>query len=250
MRLAFMVLVLYTPLALAQNCAQTDAELAGQYRQMQEYGGYGQNDHARFEQVYQAFSGSLKHTAAITIGECRFPLAQEAGITVIHSPDRNIRAFSWDEQTGGTWHEFGNVVQFIGEDGRMRQVSLSLDRIEQLTQDTLPPHGTAYLFYDHGIAFGRLHGKSASWWQISGNRLQEAKLFATQQPTHIISYEYEPHSHTRLPEHFRHFVYDSKKHSLSFPVVRNTQEYKFGELTTRRIVYRYQDGYFVKQQPK
>ncbi|MDO4433045.1 MAG: hypothetical protein Q4B82_00485 [Alysiella sp.] len=247
MRLALISFALFAPLAWAQNCGHTDSELAQHYRQMMQYGGYGENDATRFEQAYRAFSGSLKHTAAVKIGTCGFPLAQQAGIAVVHSPDRKIRAFSWNEQTGGSMHEFGNAVQFVGKNGQIGQVSLSLDRIEHIAQDTLPPHGTAYLFYDHGIAFGRLHGKSASWWRISGSRFAETKLFATQQPTHIISYEYEPHSHTKLPENFRHFVYDSKKQTLSFPVVRNTQEYEFGELTKRRIVYRYQNGRFVRQ---
>lgn len=243
----FFALCLPAPWVMAQTCASTDSALAQHYRQMQQYGSYAANNEADFEQAQKAFSGSLKHTAQIPIGACRFPLAQEAGVNIIHSPDNKIRAFSWDMQTGGTMHEYDNLVQFIGANGKIGQVSLSLDSIEHITQDTLPPHGTAYLFYDHGIAFGRLHGKSASWWQISGSRFADAKLFATQQPTHIISYEYEPHSHTKLPENFRHFVYDSKKQTLSFPVVRDTPEYEFGELTKRRIVYRYQNGQFVRQ---
>lgn len=247
MRLPLISFVLFTPFALAQSCEQTDAELAHHYRQMQQYGSYAANNEADFEQAYKAFSGSLKHTTQIPIGTCRFPLAQEAGVNIIHSPDNKIRAFSWDMQTGGTMHEYDNLVQFKDANGKIGQVSLSLDSIEHITQDTLPPHGTAYLFYDHGIAFGRLHAKSASWWRISGSRFAEVKLFLTQQPTHIISYEYEPHSHTKLPENFRHFVYDNKKHTLSFPVVRNTPEYEFGELTKRRIVYRYQNGHFVRQ---
>lgn len=247
MRLSLLVLILFTPFAHAQNCGQIDAELARHYRRMQQYGGYGANDETRFQAAYQAFSGSLKHSKHITIGTCTFPLAQEAGVSIVHSPDKKIRAFSWDTQTGGTMHEYGNIVQFTRINGQIRQISLPLNRIEEISQDTLPPHGTAYLFYDHGTAFGRLHGKSASWWRISGSRLAAAKLFALTKPTHLIAYEYEPHSQGKLPQNFRHFVYDRKKQTLSFPVVRSTEAYSFGELTTNRIIYRYQNGRFVRQ---
>lgn len=238
--------------AHAATCGQIDRQAAQAYRAMEQSACCTDStDDSKFSAVEARFAQLMQATNDAAAWQCRFPEMRDAGIGMSQSPDKKLRVFSWRIPTGGSMHEYAHMVQIQDNAGRVRESGFpesgAFGYVERIEQDTLPPHGTVYLVFTHSVGFGRLHGKAAEWFSIKNNRLQPEKLFAAGKRVSSIDYAYEPHSQEKLPENFRHFVYDAKRRQLSFPVVRNTQAFEYGELTGKRIVYRFENGVFVRK---
>ncbi|WP_373740502.1 hypothetical protein [Neisseria sp.] len=250
----------YVPLTLlfaslsahAATCGQIDRQAAQAYQAMEQHACCSDLfDEAKFNAAEARFAQVMQATNDVATWQCRFPEMQNAGIGMSRSADKKLRIFSWRIPTGGSMHEYAHMVQIQDGAGRVRESGFpesgSFGYVERIEQDTLPQHGRVYLMFTHGVGFGRLHGKAVEWFSIKNNRLQPEKLFAAGKRVSSIDYAYEPHSQDKLPENFRHFVYDAKRRQLSFPVVRNTKAFEYGELTGKRIVYRFENGVFVRK---
>ena len=102
----------------AQSCREADAAVAAEYRKMQENGNYGGGEWSEARERRLAAAGKrfyAKLSAYLARPEswgCAFPKLLGAGAGIAAAADGRVRAFSWDEQTGGTMHNDKNLLQY------------------------------------------------------------------------------------------------------------------------------------------
>lgn len=218
---------------------------------MVEFGSYGTSEWDKFEPAYKRFYDLLlTYLAQPDSVLCDFVQTKQAGVQIRQSDDRKIRTFSWDQETGGTLHEFDSLWQYQAQKGNWKITEGEGKNIIQVFTANL--NGKTYNWLvEYGIAFGRLHGTSATLYQIN-DELEPARLIKTSTLTHQISYSFDPSSEYDVDFEKRNndILYDDKSKVLSFPVIIQTKEYEYGKVTKKRIRYQFNGEYFVRQTNK
>lgn len=247
-KILILLTALFSPLALAQSCQEQDQKIAQAYTDMVKFGSYGTSEWDKFEPAYERFYEFLPNYLAQPDSVlCNFAQTKQAGVKIRQSDDKKIRTFSWDQETGGTLHEFDSLWQYQDQKGNWKLTEGEGQNIIQVFTANLNDK-TYYWLVEYGIAFGRLHGTSATLYQIK-DELEPAKLIKTSTLTHQIGYSFDPSSEYDLAFEKRnnHIRYDEKNKVLSFPVIIQTKEYEYGKVTKKRIRYQFNGEYFVRQ---
>lgn len=247
-KILILLTALFSPLALAQSCQEQDQKIAQAYTDMMKFGSYGTSEWEKFEPAYERFYERLPNYLAQTDSVlCDFAQTKQAGVKVLQSDDQKIRTFSWDQETGGTMHEFDSLWQYQDQKGNWKLKRGEGKNIILIFTANLNDK-TYYWLVEYGIAFGRLHGTSATLYQIN-DELEPAKLIKTSTLTHQIGYSFDPSSEYDVDFEKRNndILYDDKSKVLSFPVIIQTKEYEYGKVTKKRIRYQFNGEYFVRQ---
>lgn len=104
-------------------------------------------------------------------------------ISIVQSKDHRIRFISWDEMTGGTWHDMAVFVQFIDQDENIHTTYIDSDIGEDengIIDDIIyEMHAykykgqTYYICFGWGTYGGGHHHKSVNIFTINDQQLQE-----------------------------------------------------------------------------
>ncbi|HBO38860.1 MAG TPA: hypothetical protein DD638_09380, partial [Pasteurellaceae bacterium] len=183
----------------SQSCGSIDSMLQRTYNEMIKNGSYGGDYNEdkliaatlRFESTLKSY---LLQSSSL---ECRFPKMSELFYSAhIQSEDGKLNAFSWDNQTGGTMHNFGYVLQYVRDEGKPAILNMnggeSGRKVIHIVTASLN-NKPYYWVIDYGIGGGRNHLSVATLYEMDGNTLKEAKLVKTNEAiTSYVSLAFDP----------------------------------------------------------
>lgn len=95
-------------------------------------------------------------------------------LTIKTSPDQKIKFYSWDDQTGGTWHNINCVAQFEATNGKIIVQNISTGREAELSEFT---DSAVYEIFELGTGAEKLYLTFASGTHGSGQHHQIVQLF-------------------------------------------------------------------------
>lgn len=238
--------------AAAQSPAAVERQILDQLKEIGKYGTYtGDYDETKNDNANKNLRDTLvRYGNRLDILRFAFPKLKNQ-MFVTTSRDGKLRIYSWDLETGGTMHDYDNVFQYQGADGKVYTWAPAGDDesggafYTQIFQVSAKA-GPIYLANSLFIAEGSLHGQSIEALQINGDKLDpKPKLIRTGSGLqNSIDFSYDPFSGKADTEDLVHF--DPVKQEFRFPVVIEDKEHENGRITNRFITYRFNGQYFVK----
>lgn len=156
------------------------------------------------------------------------------------SPDGNFRVYSWDRESGGTMHFYDNVYQFRTAKGVSSQGSIYeegdaqsfVNKIEELEA----ADGKIYLHFGTSVLSTSLRGQSVTAFRITKEgKLKEAKVFSEEgeeTATIAVGFDFFSLPEDKRGEHV--FKFDPVMKTLSYPVVKETEDVPQGAVTSER----------------
>jgi hypothetical protein len=167
-------------------------------------------------------------------------------LTINTSSDGNLAIYSWDTLTGGSMHNFSNVLQY-------RYVKTTYSILDTASGDsekyiycysylfTLNANNHIYymaLYY--GIFSGKERGEGVRIFSIENGKLIDAKIIKTQSGLHNkLYYGYDLFS-IPLKMKDAEIHYDPALKTISLAVVADEK----GTVTNGRIIYKFNGQYF------
>lgn len=250
------LLVLLSSAIAAQSPAVLEGQLIRQLKAMSQFGSYGGNyDDEKLSAATEAFKQTLvKNASRADVLAYRFPkLAREMFIAT--SPDRKLRVYSWDLESGGTMHDYDLVIQYRGRPGKVGYWTTSDEASDgggafytdvfQLNTSS----GPIYMLVSTSRASSSLNGQALRTMRIKGDELErDSKLIKTAEGmTNEISFAYDFFSVVDRPERpVKLFTFDAVRKEFKFPVVIEDDETPQGRVTNKLITYRFNGKHFVK----
>lgn len=248
----FLILSLFSVGTLAKTCEQADNEIHHSLREIYRFGTFGENsDEYQRELATKKLVSTLKNYLSQTDSlSCDFSKStQNDELLIISSADKKIRAFSWDNQSGGTMRDHDVIIQSVNKLGKLTLDERDgIDYIKDIFTTKLNDQ-PYYWLINYSIVESQNHGISAELYTINEQGLILVKLIKTKKLTGVLGFTYSPLSEDpALPdgEPARYFRYDDQTKTLSFPVVIETNDYPYGKITDKRIQYRFDGQYFVR----
>lgn len=102
-------------------------------------------------------------------------------IKIIQSNDKRLRIFSWDERTGGTWHQIAGIAQFKNESGIVFSQYLATEAAEENDEivdifyydiyDLKGKNSIYYLSFGWGTHGSGTHFKIIKAFKINGTEI-------------------------------------------------------------------------------
>jgi len=254
-KVALLFLLILGTTGLGQTPRAVEDRLLGHLSALEKSSNYGGTaDYEELDKINIKLKADLVRLgrSASTLAY-RFPRLK-GKMFISTSTDGRFRVYSWDEETGGTMHDFESVFQFKDASGKVQtwtRPSIDDDSggffhdVFQVTTKS----GPAYLAVSTGIASSSLAVQSISAFQVKGNSLNSSvKIIRTAKGlTDSISFAYDFFSVVDHPERpIKLFKFDEGKRSFSFPVVIEDENTPQGRVTNKLITYRFNGSYFVK----
>lgn len=259
-RIGFIVfhLIIFSFLASGQTNAKIESELTSAIKEVQKYSNYGDNrDDDKLYKAGAAFEKMLlkytKNSATLRYG---FPKLGDL-IIIATSEDGRFRTYSWDEETGGTMHDYSVVYQYQGTDGKIYSRT-----DKRATAEDGGAGSFIYSIYEVNSGIANIyvacstfigstndHYGSAGLYKIEKNRLADnIKLFKTAKGlTDSIGFEYNFFSVVDRKERpIKLIQFDKKSQTLKIPIVIADEKDSLGRVTNRFINYQFNGTYFVK----
>lgn len=251
-KLAVLALLTTFPLsAMAETCQEIDQKLAQSLAISDENSSYSGNyneeklndENEKIVNLLQSF-GKQKDSI-----KCPFNQAQEQGLAILTANDNKFRAFSWDDNSGGTMHEYNQYIQFIDEGGNSQVQEVRSDQFVTSLFTTTIKGKPLYILTTTGIYSTQDSAQSLNLYQIQGDKLTSPKLIKTKEGlTNKLSFGYNFFSVMDRPERpIKLFEFDKKTRTIRFPVVVEDKEFATGKVTKRKISYTFDGNYFVKK---
>lgn len=171
-------------------------------------------------------------------------------VHIRYSPDKRLSAFTWDATGSGTMHVFDGVFRFVDDAGNPQVLSDDSGgenfRIEQMNINPQKGWSPVYLVVGYGIGSSSIHGQRLNLLQFQNNRLTPVKLIRTKQgDADSIVFTYSPFSMSETDNLNELISIDSQQNSFSIPVIIENMEFPGGQITKRRLNYRYNGKVFV-----
>jgi hypothetical protein len=243
----------------SQSPSAVESELLGHLDQIEKASNYGgTSDYKILERENQLLrSLLLKYGKRADILDYDFPKMKER-ITVVNSPDRRLRTYSWDSNSGGTMHDFLTVYQFRSVNGVVNTWAepYSMDVEERgagaFVHDIFQQassKGTIYLTVSTFIGSTSLAGQFVDAVRIDSGKLNfKPRAIRTGKGfTDRIFFEYDFFSVVDHPERpIKLVFFDSKSKSFRIPVVVEDSKTPQGRVTDRFITYKFNGRYFEK----
>lgn len=252
---AFAILITMGRTAFADTCTTIDKDLATHYESIGNYSSYyGSSNWDLFENAtadfYEAVSNYIILPNSIS---CELSLASATGINIQTSVDGKFRTLSWDELNGGTMHHFNGLIQYKSEQtDHVLTNAIDHDVLELHTirlSDNRSDERTIYMLIERGIYSNTARSESISLYEIRDKKLLYPNIIQTSsRTTNTLGFGYSAYS-PNGPIKMPFFRYDPKNIIISFPVVIESEEYVYGEITNRLIKYQFKDGFFKKVLP-
>jgi hypothetical protein len=251
------LIVLFASITVFGNdITQIEQDLVKGIKKIDEVSNYGENpDYDKQGQVNKDFREMLLKYGEETPETLTYDFTElKKHLFITTSPDNKLRIYSWDTGSGGTMHFYGNVYQFVGEDGKIYAIS---DHQEEGDPggfysdiDILKTKkGTVYITRQHSKLSTSLAGQTVALYRIEGKNLNgDYKLFKTRSGIKSsIGFSFDFFSVVDRPERpLKLIQYHSEKKELKIPVVIEDKKTPQGRVTNRFIKYRFNGKYFVK----
>lgn len=237
--------------AFADNCQTVDKQLVTLLEKSNTHSYFGDEpDEQKLDNVNNEIAKTIAKIAHdSTSMACEFSQSQENSLHIVTSADKKMRAFSWDNNFGGTMREFVTFIQFIDNKGISHAKPLySIEFVTSLFNTTIKGKAT-YLLVTTGIYSTADTSQILNLYQIDNDKLIEPKLIKTKEGlTNVIGFEYNFFSVVDRPERpIELFEFDEKSKTICFPVVIENKEFMYGKVTNRKIRYQFDGQYFVKR---
>jgi hypothetical protein len=242
-----------------QTPAQIEKELVGHIKNIRKWSSYTNSyDEKMGADLYkenETFKTKLlKHSKKLSTLKYKFAELNKY-ISISTSDDNKFRIYSWDTETGGTMHNFENVYQFQGKNGKAHSSTSSDDDetgagafvSDIYTLDTKA--GKVYLARFSAILSTSLSYQSIDLFKIENNSLNDKiKLFRTTSGLqNSIGFQYDFFSVVDRKERpIKLILYDKQAKVIKIPVVIEDKKNPNGRVTNKFIVYRFNGTYFVK----
>ena len=169
----------------------------------------------------------------------------ETFVRVVRSPDKKIKFYSWDELTGGTWHEVNVFAQFRGSSNQVFCEQIDTDKemevggftdSEILEINEIKENGkTFYVTFGWGTHGNGNQHMIIQVFQIVGDNMIRCKAFNKEQAELVIEY---PRTE-RLQLEF-----NKTNNSFSFNEFTEPGEEQFAQRTGKRKNLRFINGSF------
>ena len=251
----FTFLCLFATTSLfAQNPKQIEADLLKSFSRIEYWSGQRGTDTSgawidSLETANDRFGKKLQAIAIkfpATINQ-QFDSLDKNGPIILSSDDGALRIYTWDTETGGTMHNFENVLQYRSGSNTYAILDTGSD-VKEVYVYTYRSLGTLkisnntyYLATFYGQFSNKDLGRGIRIFTISNGKLNDAKLIKTQSGLHSkLHYEYDYFSVSQNDPN-DDIVYDPIKKTISFPVVEDG-----GKVTDKRIVYKFTGQYFER----
>lgn len=247
----YFCLAVITTTAFANDCQTMDKQLATFLENSNKHSNYGDEpDEQKLDNANDEIAKTITNIAHdSTSMACHFSESQEKGLHIVTSVDNKFRAFSWDNNYGGTMREFVTLIQFIDNKGISHAKSLnSIEFVTSLFSTAIKDKAT-YLLVTTGVYSTKDTAQILSLYQIDNDKLSKPKLIKTKQGlTNVIGFEFDFSSVIDRPERLIElFEFDKKSKTILFPVVVEDKDFIYGNVTNRKIRYQFDGKYFVKR---
>jgi hypothetical protein len=244
--------------AFGQSNAQIEQELTATIEEVQRYSTYGDNyDDDKLDKANEEFNKKLlKYTKKAATLKYDFPKFGKL-IIIATSKDGKFRTYSWDEEHGGTMHDYTVVYQYQGADGKIyswtdKDAATDSGNIGAFVHSIYSVNSKAGKIYIVCLTFiggtSYQYG-SANLYKINGNKLiDKVKLFKTKKGfTDSIGFDYNFFSVVDRPERpIKLILFNEKTKTVKIPIVIKNDENDYGTVTNKFINYKFNGNYFVK----
>lgn len=251
-------LLVFSVVAFGQSNAQIDQELTRAIKRVQKYSTYGDNyNEDKLGKADDEFKKKLlKYTKRAATLKYKFPKLGEL-LIIATSSDGKFRTYSWDEESGGTMHDYAVVYQYQGVDSKVysrtdKEAATDGGNIGAFIYGIYSVNsrkGKVYVACSTFIGSNSDHYGSASLYKINRNKLiDKVKLFKTETGlTESINFEYNFFSVVDRPDRpIKLILFDEKMEIVKIPVVIKKTEYDYGTVTDKFISYKFNGTNFVK----
>ena len=241
-----------------QSDEQIERELVGHIKNIQKWSSYanpsGEDSSEKLSQENETFKDKLlKYTKQPATLKYEFKELDEL-ISIATTEDGRFRIYSWDTETGGTMHFFEKVYQFQGADGRVYSKTDNLTEgdagsfvYDIFTIDT--NNGKVYLVCTTAILSTSDAYQSVKLFKIENDSLNDqVRLIKTQTSVkNSLGFEYDFFSVVDREERPVKLIhYDKAAKAIKMPVVLKDEKFRYGRVTDKFIVYKYNGQHFVK----
>lgn len=211
--------------------------------------GYRQLVNAEYNKRYDSFAPAFKKnliqylSSPVTLNSTLDTL--ETLITIRQSPNKNVKFYSWDELTGGTWHEINSFVQFRSTGGKVQYRQLDTDKEMEdggyTDSEIYEVHEINEGLVTYYLAFGwGTHGSGSQHqvvylFKIDGDSLVKCKAFKEKETELVFEY---PRSDKLNLE------YDDVTKTLSFDDFVSNENEQFARKSGKRTKLQFSKGGF------
>ncbi|WP_367104021.1 hypothetical protein [uncultured Psychrobacter sp.] len=238
--------------AVLDSCTTIDTDLAKHYKSMATNSSYYETYNSnKFDKATKQFYDTIaRYTVMSESILCNLTQAEAQGINITTSSDGKFRTVSWDELNVGTMHHFNGFIQYQGKQS-VHILTNAIDRqVWDLQTVELPKDDksqrTIYMLIEHGIYSNTAHTEALTLYEIEDDKLLYPNLIQTSsRTTNTLGFGYSANSPDG-PMKMPFFHYDPKDKVISFPVVIESEAYRYGEMTNRLIKYQFKEGFFRK----
>ncbi len=165
-------------------------------------------------------------------------------VTIIQSNDNKVKTFSWDELTGGSWHDMAVIVQFKTKTQKIKtqwidsdiseDVSGLTDAIQYEVNDIIIDNKVHYLCFGRGTYGSGHHHNSILIFSIENGTIQPCN-----------SCILENHTTIQAPRRDKiNLNYDKEKQEISFNEFKYNDDIGFFEATGKQIRLKFKNGKF------
>lgn len=253
---AVLIFSVFTLSAFGQTAAKIEQELIGAIKDVQRYSDYGSGyNEEKLSNANQVFEEKLlRYTKAASTLKYGFATLGKY-LTIATSEDGKFRIYSWDNEDGGTMHDFSRVYQYQGTDGKV----YSKTDAAEAEGDT---GSFVYSIFTHDGKGGKFYSvcstaiastadsyQAVNLYKIEGGELKDKiKLFKTKEGlTDSISFEYDFFSVAdRRQRPIKLILYDKATKTIRIPIVIQDKKSPLGRVTNKFISYRFDGAYFVR----
>ena len=243
--------ILFSNVFFGQSVTEIEIDLLQNLKKIQQFG--SERNYDSLAVYNQDFGNKLvKYASSNTeMLTYKFPNIAQSYWSIATSPDGKLRIYSWDSYTGGTMHFYSNVFQWTDYGKRYAQKNKNSDdeeawpngfysEIHQLTDEL----NTFYMPIYNAVYSGRESYQALYCMDFEREILDvEFKKIKTKSGiTNKIGFGFDFFSVKFKEVPPRLFRFDRITNSFTFPVVT-----KAGAVTQKRITYKYDGDYFIKQ---
>ena len=256
-RYVLILLSLVVPVA-AQTPAAIERELLGYLQTMADRGTYsgGNYDDDKLNSASDALKAKLlKYAGRADVLKYAFPKLKTE-MFIATSRDGKFRVYSWDLQSGGTMHDYDQIVKYVGTNGKTVAWSQPADdevpELGGFFTDVFQvgtPRGPIYLLVSTSRASTSLNAQSINAVRVNGEELdlRPEVIKTASGPTNSINFAYDFFSVVDRKERpIRLVTFNEARGEFSFPVVIEDEKTPQGRVTNRFITYRFNGTHFVK----
>lgn len=250
-----------TPVWAASTCAEMDAFVAEKLQALQESSDNG----SIHDENAASLVAELKRFASEHAAEswtCDYAKTQESyAFNAPVSADGKLRAYSWDDMTGGTMRSYFSLLQYQDESGNTHIVEANADvekdetwgkgnsgMVDGIFTADLGEHGTAYFLVEYHQGDSRNKAYTATLYRIRDDKLEKLPWIVEDgQETASTGFAYDS-AQDPLPQKYPFIQYDHASNTLSYPETLARDGDIPVKMTAKRVQLRFDGQRFVMVQ--